>query len=203
MAGGLGIDVYYVDQINDTVFENANSGADTVKTTANNYILPANVENLSLYAGASTGTGNALANSLNGRLGLYNDTLSGLDGNDFLNGWGGNDILSGGNGNDSLLGDVGSDQLTGGSNADLFSYNTVSDSISGARDVITDFTPNVDKVDLSIVDANTSLAGNQAFLTSQISYISGIATLDIIGSSLDMQIQFTGTPTINWTDIIL
>ena len=112
--------------------------------------------------------------------------------------------LSGGNGNDKLSGDWGADYLTGGNNADIFGYVTAQDSLVGlGKDTIADFTPGADKINLAGVDANASVAGNQAFSTAQIVYIGGIATIDILGSTQDMQIQLNGTPAINWTDIVL
>lgn len=132
------------------------------------------------------------------------DNLNGEDGNDGLSGGDGNDALSGGNGNDALSGDSGADYLTGGAGKDAFGYVTASDSLVGlGKDTIADFTPGVDKLNLAGVDANASLAGNQAFSTAQIVYLGGIATIDILGSSQDMQIKFIGSPNINWTDVIL
>lgn len=132
------------------------------------------------------------------------DSILGGDENDFLSGGNGKDQLNGGDGKDTLYGDAEDDYLTGGSNKDTFSYSSALDSLGAAgRDTITDFVPGTDKVDLSGVDADASIGGNQAFSMSQISYVGGIASIDIIGSTQDMQIAFTGAPVINWTDVIL
>jgi Ca2+-binding RTX toxin-like protein len=102
------------------------------------------------------------------------DVLYGGDGSDTVNGGPGNDALYGGSGDDMLRGAGGSDTLTGGPGADTFVFNLVSDSSSLVRDrdVITDFTlADGDKIDLSQIDANTLLLGQQHFvLTGGISF---------------------------------
>ena len=52
MRGYDGNDLFYVDNIGDTVLENANEGTDTVVTTLTSYTLTANVENVT-YNGNS------------------------------------------------------------------------------------------------------------------------------------------------------
>ena len=90
MAGGAGNDTYVVDSLLDSVIENPGEGTDTVLTTLNSYTLAPNVETLTFTGtGSFSGTGNALANTLNG--GAGNDTLDGGLGNDTLSGGAGND----------------------------------------------------------------------------------------------------------------
>ncbi|HQR52963.1 MAG TPA: hypothetical protein PLZ79_06810, partial [Burkholderiales bacterium] len=73
-------------------------GTDTVES-AISYVLPVNVENLTLIGGGDiNGTGNALANVLAGNVGANH--LSGGAGDDGLFGAPGNDILDGGDGAD-------------------------------------------------------------------------------------------------------
>ncbi|REJ48664.1 MAG: hypothetical protein DWQ51_18425 [Microcystis wesenbergii TW10] len=154
--------------------------------------------------------GNSLANSLTG--GAGNDTLSGL---------GGNDTLDGGDGNDTLTGGSGTDTMTDGVGDDIYQFLSVSDSTpNGTRDVLTDFTPGFDRIDLSVIDANTTIAGDQAFTFvgtggigggGQVNYfISGstlIVQAEIEGDgnlTVDMQIQLNGgLPAIAATDFIL
>jgi Ca2+-binding RTX toxin-like protein len=100
------------------------------------------------------------------------DTLAGKAGNDKLYGGAGKDALSGGagadrlqgdGGNDTLTGGLGKDVLIGGAGADVFDFNAAQDSAAtAARDEIRDFTA-VDRIDLSGIDANAAVAGNQAF----------------------------------------
>jgi Ca2+-binding RTX toxin-like protein len=92
MSGGLGNDVYFVDNAGDFVFENAGEGNDAVFSVID-YTLTANVETLVLQGGGNlSGTGNALANSIFGN-----------SGGNILDGGAGADVLTGGAGNDTFL----------------------------------------------------------------------------------------------------
>jgi Ca2+-binding RTX toxin-like protein len=73
------------------------------------------------------------------------------------------DTITGGAGADNLQGNGGADVLTGGGGADIFKYLSASDSTAAAKDQILDFAPGTDKIDLSRIDANSGLAGDQAF----------------------------------------
>ena len=113
-----------------------------------------------------------------------NDTLTGSDGDDVLRGENGddrlsgglhNDLLVGGRGNDRLSGDAGkdvliggagADRLSGGASADRFVFTSVKDSTVAptGRDTILDYSLKArDKIDLSAIDANSLLKGDQAF----------------------------------------
>jgi Ca2+-binding RTX toxin-like protein len=105
--------------------------------------------------GNDTLAGDALANALFGRAG-----------NDSLVGGGGNDVLVGDIGADTLLGGAGIDVLRGGANADrfVFALTTESGAPGVARDRIADFVKaELDRIDLSLIDASAAVAGNQAF----------------------------------------
>jgi Ca2+-binding RTX toxin-like protein len=73
------------------------------------------------------------------------------------------DILTGGDGGDSFFGAGGSDRLTGRAGNDVFRYDSTADSTAAAKDLIADFVPGSDKIDLSRIDADTHTAGDQAF----------------------------------------
>ncbi|HEY0085992.1 MAG TPA: hypothetical protein VGB65_08785, partial [Allosphingosinicella sp.] len=97
LAGGLGNDLYWVDDV-DQVVEAADQGADEVRTRGN-YTLTANVETLrGLSDSGQILQGNELGNAIFGKDGA--DTLRGLAGNDTLTGGAGNDVLEGGTGDD-------------------------------------------------------------------------------------------------------
>ena len=137
---------------------------------------------IDLTADSSTWTGDAHGDMFNSieafDLTSFNDVFHGADaddkvvargGDDQLFGDGGNDTLVAGEGNDILSGGSGADVLIGEQGADIFKYTAVEDS-SGALvngvlqvDDITDFTQGQDKIDLSAIDANGTLAGDQAF----------------------------------------
>ncbi|MEQ1714885.1 MAG: calcium-binding protein [Hyphomicrobium sp.] len=90
-----------------------------------------------------------------------NDTLMGDAGSDWLDGGIGDDTMNGGRGLDTLIGGGGNDKMTGGRDADTFIFNSKADMPRADR--ITDFQHGVDKIDLSRIDANPNVAGNQAF----------------------------------------
>jgi Ca2+-binding RTX toxin-like protein len=177
-------------------------------------------------------TGNDTLNGGNGNDTLSGgdgtDTLNGNDGNDTLLGGTGNDIMNGGTGNDLLFGGVGRDIMTGGGGFDRFDFNLITESPPGLfiRDVITDFVGNGlflgDTIDVSTIDANTALAGDQAFTfigaaaftpitiltplgaTGQLRYSGGViqGSTDA-DSAAEFEIQLTGSPALIAADIIL
>ena len=90
MFGGAGNDAYFVDDVGDSVFENAGEGTDAVFSTAH-FALSANVETLVLQGGADLqGYGNDLANKLYGNAG--SNLLDGRAGADAMFGGAGNDV---------------------------------------------------------------------------------------------------------------
>jgi Ca2+-binding RTX toxin-like protein len=95
--------------------------------------------------------------------GAGNDNLTGQGGNDWLSGGDGNDFLYGEDGNDVLLGGLGSDFFNGGAGADLFQFEKTY--VADAKvDKIQFFSRSQkDKIDLLLIDANSVLAGDQAF----------------------------------------
>jgi VCBS repeat-containing protein len=142
LIGNAGDDSYYVDTYADLVFENAGEGTDTVyaNITGTGYYLYANIEDLVLLGTTPFGVGNELDNHLTGN-GVGNYLLGGA-GNDTLNGLGGDDVL---------YGEAG---------ADVFVFGP-----SGGADVIADFVPGTDRIDLSqITGFFTSFADVQAHM---------------------------------------
>ncbi|MEX0337992.1 MAG: M10 family metallopeptidase C-terminal domain-containing protein [Arenibacterium sp.] len=72
------------------------------------------------------------------------EDLVGTPGGDRIDALGGNDTLVGRGGRDVLLGGAGADELNGGAVADVFEFSSL-----GGAGTMRDFTPGVDKVDLS------------------------------------------------------
>ena len=92
--------------------------------------------------------------------GRGNDRLHGGGGDDWLRAGAGHDHLSGNAGADRLVAGRGHDELTGGGGPDTFVFNGVRAAGTGkARDVVTDFTPGADKLDLSGIDADPGRRG--------------------------------------------
>ena len=191
MVGGAGNDVYFVNIATDVVTELANSGADTINSTVTLSIATlVNIENLTLTgAAAINATGNALGNTLLGNSG--------------------NNILTGG---------TGTDVLTGGLGADTFDFNAILESLVGtSRDIISDFSRvQLDKIDLSTIDANTALANDQAFVATILSSgaFTAIGQLRLVGDILsgntdsnfatsEFEIQLTGVTSLTSADFVL
>lgn len=75
----------------------------------------------------------------------------------------GNDTLAGGGGEDRLIGGAGADRLAGNDGADQFVFQQARGADPSERDVIADFHRGEDLIDVSAIDANPLLAGNQNF----------------------------------------
>ena len=207
VAGGIGDDLYILDDPTLAIVELAGSGNDTIRSAAEGFVLPDNVEVLELIGDARAGYGNAGANVIIGSLhdnvlagrdgadsvdggagrdslygGAGNDTLRGEEGDDYLRGGPGDDLIGGGDqddflqgsegadslygggGQDRLWGGMGPDVLYGGADADTFAFGWAAESPGGAgRDRIMDFERGLDRIDLANVDADATIAGNQAF----------------------------------------
>ena len=187
-------DTYYVNNKNDTVIEVANQGTDTVRSSIS-YTLENNVENLILITGkAINGTGNNLNNRIKGNNNRNN--------------------LKGKAGIDTLTGGLEKDTLTGGGDADKFIYNTINDSgTTGAtRDVITDFA-GADKINLSKIDADKGVSGNQEFVfigsdpfteAGQVRFNNGLLSVNRNDDlTADMQIKLLGVTTFDESSLIL
>ncbi|MFD1983543.1 CAP domain-containing protein [Mesorhizobium newzealandense] len=101
MSGGIGNDTYYVDNAGDHVIEANGQGIDNVQAYVSFNLGGQEIENLQLRTSASiNGTGNALANIINGN-----------SGNNIIDGLGGADTMSGAQGNDTYYVDNAGDHV--------------------------------------------------------------------------------------------
>lgn len=121
MRGGGGGDIYYVDNANDVITEFVNGGADLVFASVD-YVLGANLENMTVIAGELTTGGNSLANRIDGSGAA--DTIDGAGGDDLIYGNGGGGELAGGDGDDRLdagfgFGGAADTTLSGGNGNDV------------------------------------------------------------------------------------
>ena len=154
LIGGLGNDIYVIDDTGDTATELSAQGIDTVQSNLGTYTLTANIENLVLIGGATTGTGNGLNNVITGN--SLNNVLRGGAGNDQLLGLGGNDTLTGGTGNDQFV----------------FSTTPSADNI----DRVTDFTAGQDQLVLDALVFTGLNLHNQALTPAMFRSGAGITT---------------------------
>jgi hypothetical protein len=89
-----------------------------------------------------------------------NDNLRGGDGPDLINGRQGSDRVDGGGGDDKLFIGPGVDALSGGAGADTFKVLPGNTEV----DLLIDFNiRDGDRIDISAIDANPQVKGNQAF----------------------------------------
>jgi Ca2+-binding RTX toxin-like protein len=174
MVGGLGDDIYYVDDVNDVVWEWGGEGIDAVRVSLYYqwYSLPTAVENAQVVGSDPVGLrGNELDNVLTGNA-AYN-ALDGWGGNDILFGGDGDqyDMLGGGDGDDILDGEGGADFMQGGQGNDIYYIDNYDDLIienagagidtirsrSGARNELPD---HVENLELSPSQTNAYAIGN-------------------------------------------
>ncbi|MDW4549470.1 calcium-binding protein [Defluviimonas sp. D31] len=127
--------------------------------------------------------------------GEADDVLTGGAADDVILGGRGNDLLLGGGGDDILVDGAGSDTLSGGDGRDLFVLMT-----DGARDRITDFDINCDRLDLSDFALLYSVAALKITSTAIGATITfGDEEVEVISSSYSplTASQFTNANTIN------
>jgi Ca2+-binding RTX toxin-like protein len=140
--------------------------------------------------------------------GADDDIFIGGKGADKLNGRGGDDLITGGR-------DV--DRLTGGAGADTFQF-LLADSPGRFPDLITDFDDGEqDVIDLSAIDANSLVAGDQAFTfigtaaftaAGQLRYTfaGGVSTVlgDVSGDGVaDFSVTLAGVSIVTGEDFVL
>ncbi len=159
MTGGTGNDVYFVDDVGDTVIEIAKGGVDEIMSSLSFFNLgdsANNVEKLTLTGIASIhGTGGSIDNIISGNDGA--NILNGAEGNDKVYGGGADDVLIGSAGNDLLDGGAGNDEMSGGDGDDVYSVDskqdTVDESGSTGKDTVLSF------IDFSLLVADGQVSG--------------------------------------------
>jgi Ca2+-binding RTX toxin-like protein len=227
LNGGNGNDIFRYDG-GDEGFDALNGGAGTDTIEVTGYGATIGLTSITAVE-AINGLGDTLiqgstaANTLN----FSAVTLTGILA---IDGGGGNDTITGSIGDDTIYGGTGADRLTGGNGVDIlrgdagndiFDFNTVMESgLDYAADLILDFVKGQDKVDVTTIDANLGLAGDQNFAFLGAGAFTGIAgqlrfdnTLgdglthifgDVNGDgAADFQIRLQGTYTLATTDFVL
>jgi serralysin len=132
-------------------------------------------------------------------------------------GCGSDDAIFGNNGSNRLTGGKGFDQITGRGGADRFCWRAINEARVSASgiDLVTDFNRNQqDLLDLSRIDANNGLGGNQAFSfiagapfsgqAGQLRFSGKILSGDINGDLRpDFRIGLAGVTSLILSDIVL
>lgn len=214
LKGGKGNDIYVIEA-GDIVIEDPDEGIDTVQTSID-YVLPPNVENLTLRGSASiNGNGNELNNVITGNIG--DNILMGMDGSDTLKRNQGADTLDEGKGNDSLQGSIGNDLYIFGRGYDqdkIIEYDTT----SGNHDKVR-FNSDIEPIDLIFSNNGRNILieiyNSSDTLTIQNQNLSSayqVESFEIsdgrrlipsyVGQLIQAMAEFSSQTGMNWTQLI-
>jgi Ca2+-binding RTX toxin-like protein len=115
------------------------------------------------------------------------------------------DAMQGSNVVDFMTGGLGKDVMTGDTGNDTFVFQSAADSSSdlALSDVITDFQVG-DKIDLSAIDANTGVGGDQAFAFggNNPNAVANSVTWSVSGGNTIVHIDNTGDTTADMQIIL-
>jgi len=220
LSGGDGDDAFLVGGTGDGIDAvDGGAGLDTIRATAASTTIMlsslANVEAITAdgFSGVKI-TGSTAADTLD-----FSGTV--LIGITQIEGGTGNDVLTGSAGNDVIFGGGGADTISGGAGADYFSFATHTDSdTTTSTDRILDFLQGQgDRIDLGKIDAQTNIAGDQAFafigsaafgnLAGQLRYqVMGNGTTELLGDRdgnglADFKVILTGAVDFVAADFML
>ena len=224
LLGGTGADRLLGHGGNNRI--DGGAGDDTIDGGAGDDVLLGGlgVDTVS-YASSTAAVAVTLASSRSQRTGGAGiDLITGFEQllgsvwNDSLSGGDGADRLDGGAGDDQLRGGLGADQLLGGPGADRFVYGALAEVGNGSagRDQILD-ADGSDRLDLALIDANSTLKGNQTFSfigsrsfsgAGQLRYtsVNGLGLLEgNVDANLaaDLQIALPGAPALTAGWVVL
>ena len=229
ITGGAGNDTISSGAGNDTIlYGSGNNGYDAVDGgagTDDRIVVTANsvTVGLSSLAGvevidASGFTGTKIAGGSSAD--FFDFSAMQLLGIHKIDTGAGNDTVIGSAGADDIRAGAGRDLLTGGGGDDIFDFNSTSHSRGSSTDRITDFTQGSDVIDLTSIDANTRLSGNNEFVfigdsafgnvAGQLRYdatsLPGVTRVlaDTNGDgAIDMEIHLSGTHALTQNDFLL
>ncbi|QBF25767.1 retention module-containing protein [Pseudomonas tructae] len=201
LIGGDGNDFLYGGDGNDLLIGGAGNdlldGGAGIDTASYASATGAVTVNLSTVGGQNTGgAGTDTLVAIENLIGSdYNDTLTGNNNANVLTGGLGNDTLNGAGGDDVLIGGPGNNTLTGGTGSDTFLYQQG----NTGHDVVTDFTPGTDRLDLSqlLQGENTTTASLDDYLHFKVtgsgaSVVSTIEVSSVAGAAPTQTIDLAG-----------
>jgi Ca2+-binding RTX toxin-like protein len=201
MAAGGGADFLDGGAGDDTLF--GQGAADEIHGGDGNDYVSGGLGNDNIDSGEGddqifAGGGHDVVTALGG-----NDTIFGGAGNDTLNAGQGNDLVNGQAGDDVIFSALGTDLIVGGPGADRFVFNGFYlSSQASLTDRIKDFTQaDGDLIDLHYADADTTVAGNQAFNWIGNAAFSGTAgelRAEIAGNTTTIYADTNGNGTANF-----
>ncbi|WP_431144732.1 retention module-containing protein [Pseudomonas alvandae] len=192
LHGEAGNDLLYSGSGNDLL--DGGTGSDTASYA---HASAGVTVNLGLLTAQNTlGAGTDTLASIENLVGSnFNDNLTGNSAGNRIDGGLGHDVLNGGGGDDILIGGLGNNILTGGNGADTFQWQAG----NSGHDVITDFTPGLDKLDLSqlLQGENSSAASLDDYLHFTVtgtgaSVITSIDVSSIAGATPNQTIDLAG-----------
>ena len=192
LEGGSEDDLYYVDDAGDVTVELAGGGYDRIAALVS-WSLGDEFERLSLRGtDAIDGTGNALANRLDGN-----------EGDNLLDGGAEDDRLYGNEGDDSLVGGEGADLLHGGADADVFVFGEDDSPATAtpeqAYDIVSDFVTGTDTIDLSTIDGGGLPLAAYAETTSALKDFAAVSSAASAAmASGSFQVVFVASLTNGW-----
>lgn len=224
IRGGNGSDTIYGGADNDNI--GGGAGDDLIFVSSGRNIVWGGLGNDTLNGatGSDTLQGGLGADQISGEGGNDvilggegNDTIWAGQGNDFIGGGAGDDVIYamigmsriyGGVGNDTIHSGLGRDIVIGGQGADVFVFaDAASIGIGIGRDLITDFTPGTDQIDLRGMNQRfNGLAGLLGGGSSSFYYYAPMGLLigDQDGDgSPDWVLQLVGAPLVTGSDFLL
>ena len=222
LDGGTGADTLSGNGGNDTL--RAGAGDDRLDGSFGDDLLDGSIgiDTVSYETAAAGISVNLALAGAQATGGGGNDTLLSIENvfgsvfADTIRGNGQANTLEGYNGADTLSGGGGADVLTGGVGADHFQYTALGESTWAVRDTITDFNRfQGDKLDLSLLDANTALDGDQGFTfigsaafsadaTGQLRYEGGVVYGSVdADAAAEFVVTLAGAPPLLAADFLL
>lgn len=216
MAGNVGDNILKGHQGDDTFY--LSGGFDIYRGGKGSDTVSFQGQTGHLVIDLASGTWTSTNSEEDGAIFISIENIIGDNGDDDIRGDNGANRLSGGTGDDTIRGGKGDDVLDGGwdrdiligqKGADLFLFSEFGHSRATAEtaDVIRDFKPGQDQIDLSVL-ALTSFIGKDAFgnVAGELRYVrkTGLLEADVDGDGItDFAIVLENNAKLTLTDLIL